>query len=216
MRLYEFDNEEEVGKKIADFILENCQQWLRDSGDGEFVVYRGVKGMTGKQYFTKPIRQDRRPLDSSEVQHRFYQMLLNMAGATANRENSAFVTTDEHTAQQYGHPFVFIPVGDFDYTFLHPQLHITDWYSSPRELVMSFIKDEYVELWNDAPDSDSGFVELFKIGPDAIDKGTLRYIISNQHLEKAYDTEIMIWADKGLYIDQHIYNEQVMPIIFLR
>ena len=216
MRLYEFENEEDIGKKIAEFILKNCQQWLRESGDGEFVVYRGVRGMTGKKYFTKPIRTDRRPKDSSESQHRFFQMLLHAAGATADRENSAFVISREGIAEQYGDAFVFMPVGDFDYTFLNPSLHIEDWYENPREIALTFVKDEYYKLWNDATDSDASFADLLKIGPKVLDESMFKHIIRNKNLTQAHDTEIMILADKGLYIDQHIYNEQVMPIIFLR
>jgi hypothetical protein len=101
---------------VAKFIRENARPWLEASNNGHWVVYRGIRGQNDS-VFTRPIRADRKPVDTPEDRHRAFNAVIASIGGVANRSNSAFVTHDANFAGNYGDPYVFMPLGDFHYTW---------------------------------------------------------------------------------------------------
>lgn len=115
----------EVRERLREFIQANCRPWL-ESYTGKETLYRGIRNVENLA-FTRPVRQDRRPRDSDMETHQFFNHVISMAGGVANRSNSAFVTTDSRSAQEYGTVCVVMPVGDFNYTW---SPYMQDWYSN--------------------------------------------------------------------------------------
>lgn len=113
------------GKKIVAFIKKNCKPWLKETNQGKHYVYRGFDSVDeGKLAFTKVTRLNRQPKDSSKRDHDIMNQIIEIAGKTANRSNSMFVSGDFGVASVYGSVYVLLPVGKFNYTW-HTQ--IGDW-----------------------------------------------------------------------------------------
>lgn len=108
----------EVVIRVADFILENCSQWWRETDDGGIVFYRGLQANIHHAAFVKPVRTDREPRDSLEIGHDAYNAMIEAVGGIANRSNSLFVISDLNQAMSYGSSyFVVLPIGDYSYTW---------------------------------------------------------------------------------------------------
>jgi hypothetical protein len=121
------------GQSVAEFISENARPWLEASNNGHWVVYRGIWGQNDSVFprvirnnpFTfpepdkshDPRAEPRRPMDTPEVRHQAFNAVIKSVGGIANRSNSAFVTHDAKWAGNYGEPYVFMPLGDFHYTW---------------------------------------------------------------------------------------------------
>jgi hypothetical protein len=128
---------DELASRVRTFINQNCKPWLRKSGGR--IVYRGMQHNTSTA-FTRAIRTDRVPMDSSPMMHEVMNFMIQRVGGTANRSNSAFVINDYSSAWNYGgNVYVAMPVGEFTYTW-SPQWG--DW--------MSDFKDN--EAWEDVID----------------------------------------------------------------
>lgn len=114
------------GKKIADYIKTNCKPWLSQTNNGRLYVYRGFSNESSLPMpaFTKAVRPDRVPRDSSKDWHMNIDYAIRIAGKKANRSNSLFTTGDEDQASEYGAVFVVLPIGAFNYTW---HTDISDW-----------------------------------------------------------------------------------------
>lgn len=113
------------GKKIVAFIKKNCKPWMKEVGNSKNRVYRGFNSVdSGKLAFTKVTRPDRKPKDSSKRDHDIMNQIIDVAGKTANRSNSMFVSGEYDVAVSYGSAYVVIPIGQFDYTW---HTEISDW-----------------------------------------------------------------------------------------
>lgn len=117
----------ELSNLVRDYALEHCLPWLNESNG--MVAYRGVSRRVHRDrlLFTHPVRQDRKPKDSSQETHEFFNHLIDLANGVANRSNSAFATPSINTAHDYGdQSFVVLPIGRFHYTW---SPDVRDWYS---------------------------------------------------------------------------------------
>lgn len=112
MKLYEIDNSE----SIADKIEKDCQPWIQKVNPTNF-VYRGMKIKDPEHIQIINTRKDRKPKDSSWNKHHLLNILIENAGLSANRNNSAFVTSQSKMARKFGTVFIFYPIGDFNYTW---------------------------------------------------------------------------------------------------
>lgn len=123
-------------KKIADFVRENCGEWLSQTKDGRHFVYRGFSNM--RRYdataFRKKLRQDRKPLDSGDARHDMMNFLIKYGNKSANRTNSMFVVGSAAKARVYGKAFITIPIGAFNYTW-HQDYHDWSFAMIPHELL---------------------------------------------------------------------------------
>lgn len=108
-----------VGKKIAAFIKKNCNPWLATTNNGKQKVYRGIttSGTGNSLAFLKTVRTDRTPKDTSARSTAMFNAAIAAVGGLANRTNSVFVSSLAYTAAEYGDVWIYMPVGDFHYTF---------------------------------------------------------------------------------------------------
>lgn len=206
---------------LVSYIRRNCRSWLLKS-NGE-PVYRGIKYTGHDIAFTKPIRANREPRDSTPVKHLIFNEMLNRLG-NVNRENSAFVNRDSGIAGEYGHPFVFMPIGEFEYAW-SPEFQ--DW---TTDFNLHKIVKTASELYNmDIINVNKALNQRFKetgvwkdegfrrpearqvakeIVDEEIDMSRLASVIKvNEGLDRALRArhEIMIKADAGIYIRQSPY-----------
>jgi len=133
MRYYEFINEAPAVKpaipglqgktnshaeKLTSFIEENCYKWLNEADNGKIIFYRGIQKVpTESPAFIREVRTNRRPRDSKPLAHKVYNLLIDMVGGKANRENAYFAIANEHDAGNYGSAYVILPIGEYSYTW---------------------------------------------------------------------------------------------------
>ncbi len=107
-----------MAQQVVAYMRANAKPWLAQTKNGALMVYRGIEDdRVTAHAFTQNIRQDRRPKDTDQQRHMAFNKVIAAAGGVANRSNAAFVSGDKSTAEAYGRPFVFVPVGDFRYTW---------------------------------------------------------------------------------------------------
>ena len=107
-----------MAQQVVAYMRANAKPWLAQTKNGALMVYRGIEDDSITAHaFTQNIRQDRRPKDTDKQRHQAFNKVIAAAGGVANRSNAAFVSGDKPTAESYGRPFVFVPVGDFRYTW---------------------------------------------------------------------------------------------------
>jgi hypothetical protein len=174
---------DKVGKKTAAYILKYCQPWLK-AAKGQ-IAFRGIQ-YDKSLAFTRPVRPNRRPKDSPEETHEFFNKLITLAGGVANRNNSAFITTSEYTANIYGTRYVVFPVGQFDYTYA---MSYYDWY------------EEDDKIWEE-------FGSIMERQPTPkLLREIKKEIKVNKGLDQALrqSREIMVRCDKILYVEPGVY-----------
>lgn len=115
-------NEVEEPLEFKDMMQEYCQPFLKEIGDSltTSILYRGINGDVGlnfKGYSIKPVRQDRKPMHTSNWMHGVLVSAFDESGFKANRDNSIFCTGDESFASQFGTVYAVIPIGNYDYTW---------------------------------------------------------------------------------------------------
>lgn len=119
----------ETADKTAEFIKQNCKSWLMIARNNvRDIVYRGFEKIPNDYLtFTRAVRQDRAPRDSSVAIHDLYNRMIDLCDKHANRNNSVFCSGSHAMASQYGTVYVIIPIGNFRYTW---HLDCEDWYES--------------------------------------------------------------------------------------
>jgi hypothetical protein len=212
----DYESSDDLLDKVVGYIEDNCRPWL-EAAEGR-VVYRGVKhaGLA----FTRKVRQDRIPHDSSEEMHDLFNGLISLVGGVANRTNSAFTTAVEEEAMTYGDAYVAIPVGPFNYTW-SPSW--SDWFTdlvSNDEgtglLVAMLDYDRKQELANTHIDTYDEVSFKTIINPANYDPEKVqRHIYADRRLKDAIDSghEIMIACDTMLYIDSDFYRSRVRKYV---
>lgn len=107
-----------MAQQVVAYMRANAKPWLAQTKNGTLMVYRGIEDDSITAHaFTQNIRQDRRPKDTDKERHIAFNKVIAAAGGVANRSNAAFVSGDKDTAEGYGRAFVFVPLGDFRYTW---------------------------------------------------------------------------------------------------
>jgi hypothetical protein len=193
---------------LADFIKQNAQPWLSQTDQGYLIVYRGLKSQLSmyggplprdrKIAFVKPIRTDRQTLNTSPASTAAFNAMIGSVSGIANRNNSAFVSSDPKVAEFYGRVFVFIPLGDFHYTW-SPKY--ADWY---QEFTWIYINRLRLDNSSTQDTSKPQHYDPEKVSKIIkVDQG-LREAIKSQN-------EIMIQAASGLYIEEQYYLGIVLP-----
>lgn len=102
-------------EELASIIEQQAQPWLRET-QADITLYRGITADIAT-YKIFPIRTDRPPADTGIFRHNVFNVLIEVAGGYANRSNSAFAIRHIDTASAYGPVYVFIPLGEFRYTY---------------------------------------------------------------------------------------------------
>lgn len=195
---------------LADFIKQNAQPWLSQTDQGYLIVYRGLKSQLSMYggplpwdrsvAFVKSIRGDRRTLNTSQASHAAFNAMIDSVGGLADRSNSAFVSSDRNVAEFYGRVYVFMPLGDFHYTW-SPEY--ADWY---QEFRPKYIKALHRDNSSTQDTSKNQYYDPEKVS---------EVIKVDQDLREAIKSgnEIMIHAAAGLYIDEKYYLGKVLPLL---
>lgn len=199
-------SQEELAQKAAAFIQKNCQPWLSESGGG--IVYRGIHHEVDMPVFVKKIRTKRRPKDSSYDVNDAFNLLIDIAGGGATRNNSIFVSGSITIAEQYGEPYVVFPAGDFHYTWSpffndwFEDLISQGWYDEPtakfKKLLKPGVKQSKDKYWSE-----------IITDPDSYDTAKVKQAITpNQNLSQAIKSrhEISINANNAIYMNPQFYK----------
>lgn len=204
MRIYEIQRSGHV-EDLKVFLNEQCRPWLDHTANGQMWVYRGVSYVSlDIEFFVRDIRKDRRPLGSPEYRDMYNKMLSDL-GAVAQRYNSVSVTSNHSVAEEFGDVFVFVPVGDFHYTW---STVLVDWGSF--EVDDTFALEEYKdEMRQKHPEMTHLEIHRSYIEPtvkfDDFSAGALAEAIASGH-------EISIAASSGLYVEFPLYREIITEI----
>lgn len=241
MRYYQLLENKMSVEQIVDFIIENCQPFLKEN-PSLTPLYRGTK-RTVNSYEIIEVRKDRKPLHNNPELQQILDNGFEKAGFEAKRSNSIFVVKREDRASLYGNPIIVIPIGEFNYTYTN---HYNDMYLHMDEILSqlpTIVKDK--SIFNnihayDNPEETFNNANLYKhhqmlryisgqlydsdpfaiyIKPDVleVDWSKLPEILKNIYKntdfnEAASDTEIMISCDKAMLIEPHLYVK-ITPII---
>ncbi|HKK68825.1 MAG TPA: hypothetical protein VJ946_11460, partial [Bacteroidales bacterium] len=196
---------------IAEYIKQHCAPWLKHAGP-DVVLYRGTNSLLGMEVATKKPRMDRRPTNTKEPKHRLFDTLIKMAGGTANRTNSVFVSPHRDDAASYGSLFVVYPMGEFHYTW-SPVYR--DWFVDFRfsDMVREIPKKyhdlakkeelhglDYMAAWRFNASDDIYNLDLYD--PRLVQE----IILTDQGIHDAVDglNEVMITAENILYVDEEL------------
>lgn len=184
-------------EELVTFIKDQCQPWLNQTNNGKIHVFRGihkskahgtsyVPGVPDNSHaFIKHIGTNRPARGSTDLRI-LYTKLLKSCGAVSTRENSVSVTSNISNASTFGTPYVFIPIGDFNFTW---STILSDWGAgtdidgnSIRNELLSGSKDIIMRFKNSIQHDDNSL-------PEAINSRN----------------EIAIHAKSGLYVKPHVY-----------
>lgn len=199
MRIYEIQRSGYV-EDLKVFLNEQCRPWLDHTANGQMLVYRGMGGINPDiEFFVREIRKDRRPLGSTEYREMYNEMLSDL-GAVAQRYNSVSVTSDLSTAEEFGDAFVFVPVGEFHYTW---STVLVDWGSLEVEDTFD-LKEYKEEMRQKHPEMSHLEILRSYIEPtvkfDDFSAGAVAEAIASGN-------EISIAASSGLYVEFPLYRE---------
>ena len=212
---------------LANFIRTYCKEWLAQTHNGRYVVYRGTKAGNLPVYI-KDTRSNRRPSDTSLRTTKIMNNLIKLVGGTANRNNSVFVSGSYEQAEGYGTVYVYIPIGPFSFTW-SPVWR--DWfdvfYDQKHDVAGGLIKsgnsfktDQYLNTkfidW--AEYYDVLYDQIFdenNLNTKLLDMDNVRKHISTTDLVAAVTSskEIMIASYSGIYIKADLYFDKVNPLI---
>lgn len=217
--------DEQGAHSLANFIKQNCGQWLSLVGGGRAAFYRGITLLTlnNGTAAVAPIRKDRPPRDSSRIQNIAFTAMITAAGGIANRNNSAFITASRKAAMAFGNPYVFMPLGDFHYTW---STIWKDWTAElPPMVIIEFLKPEIKQQFKTDTTSPSAYAQVYSMGmvPNELDRAAIfsnpnnyideiKLIIKSEAgLKEAWKAkhEVMVAAEAGLYINPEFYSDFV-------
>lgn len=216
--------DQQSGYTVANFIRQHCGKWLAEIGRPNYVFYRGAKLAdpvdTAK---VLPIPKNRPPRDSTPIQNAAFIAMIKAAGGVANRFNSAFVTSKFSSATEYGDVYVFMPIGDFHYTWS------TEWADWTRDLksqdIIRWLKPEIRQRFKAPEGSYDEYsikmlpdpLERMRIvsNPDSFVREVDSVIVADKGLPNARLArhEVMVSAEMGLYIDHTFYSKLVEPFL---
>lgn len=177
-----------MAQRVVDYMKKNAAPWMAQTKNGVLQVYRGVddSGLGYTYTFTQNIRQDRRPKDTDKKRHQEFNQAIASVGGVANRSNAAFVSGDYNQAEPYGSVYVFVPLGDFHYT----------WSPEYADWTQDFETDE---------------LDLLKIRADyRKDPKALAYV--KQRIQGAYD-DALIKAKQGNSSNKKYWNQKAQDLL---
>lgn len=202
-----YDYSPETVNSLVSFIKKNCKPWLSETIQGQLYVYRGVSSVQKIKKpvsFIKSTRTDRNPLNTDITRAKAFNLLINIVGGKANRNNSIFCTGSELEARTYGPVFITLPIGNFNYTW-SPRWF--DWTISANTNALK----ELVKFWGEKPVHDDDLLD-----PKNYNLEQIQNIIKvDVDLKSAIKTqrELMIKCDSALYLSPLLYTNKILPLL---
>jgi hypothetical protein len=158
-RLASFNKEAEKIDKIIPKVKSQCKPWLSKVKSNPYAIIRGIRGAS--DIMKKKVRQDRKPLDTTQIEHEEIDKAFYDAFGWKPRSSGLFVTPDVPRGGAYGRPMVIFPIGKVKYLWskdigdLYFRLgqHRKDWIdekgkstllTAPPEQGIKFAKKEQI------------------------------------------------------------------------
>jgi len=204
------DSDEEMQMFIS-VLEEYCAPWFKEWGGIENYLndplYRGIRSAPGDVFY-KPIRTNRKSLDTHPFVQNMINEILKSEGAVAHRSNSAFVTPLLTKSEAFGRPFMVFPVGDYHYTWLDTVIDLT-----PR--INVYVREAAIELEGDSGalrvtnmnslkdvgDEDSDDHKIAVRAVEIFENKDRHKIRVDEKIKSANREEIMISASGLIYVD---------------
>lgn len=185
-----------------------CQPWFNENPKNAKPLYRGITVEDSEDLvLLAPEMKNRLPRDMSSNDTELLNFLIKLNGRIANRYNSFFTTGDLEFASSFGTAFIFIPIGDFKYT----------WNTAFEDLVHQDYSDIINSLffskkYNKEYDSFGHYLETIKNNKN-LKEMAKDFIGDDKTLLKAIDSghELMIHAQSALLIDARYYEQYIIP-----
>lgn len=176
-------------KKVASFIKENCQPFLKQWN--QKFLYRGMRNYIKPPYEIYEVRKNRKPRDTPPIIHKTLDDHFLKKYGHKYRSNSLFAAGSSSTVMQFGTPHRIFPIGNFDFIW-HPDVYD----------LLDYIHDEAKRKFDDY--NDAGNIRLLvRDNPERAKEITNEIIsniqfIKNKRLADAIelDNEIMINCDQ--------------------
>lgn len=142
---YLAEGEEDGGKKIVALLQKDCAPFMKECVRGGF-LYRGINSLNhGDAVLTvehngdeipvykKSVRQDRRPLNTSEEGQAMYDKWFEKKFGYKVRAESMFCFPEDmkQNIDQYGSECLVFPIGDFQYVW-SPKVADLQMYAGER------------------------------------------------------------------------------------
>lgn len=114
----------------------NDKEELEYAADGHnfYFLYRGTKRKNPAAYLANP-PTNRRPKDTTEILQKELNSVFRLAGISATRGNSIFVSGSTSVAYDYGAAYIIFPIDGFHYSW-----------SSKHEDLFSGLLDDMISL----------------------------------------------------------------------
>jgi hypothetical protein len=241
MRLYEVASANPADR-LVEYIRTNAAQWMQESEKGTYLAYRGLTTRSfppgnddlGDSFAEKAFtgigsKSGRRPLDTSAIRTVAFDAIIKAAGGIATRSNSIFGTGGQASASSYGHLFVLIPLGTYNYTWSPAH---RDWTTTfGVDSIMRMVRPEFRDAiktmghWdlnkmthNDARSS-SNYKTMIEIlsDPASYEPSVVRQkIIADKNTwSRAVEArhEIMIHCDKVLYVEPNYMKGMIRDFL---
>ena len=232
-RLYE---NEKIFEEIKDFLSKNCQPVIKEfkGKRTEYLPYIGKKQVN--HYEVKKTRKNRRPKDSTDMIHDFFDEQFDKHYGIRGRSECIFVTGDNKEAANYGPVNIVLPIGDYNILwspdindlwgkFEHDydlHMYISGDYDVIREWIWDDVYGDHGAEEEDEEDEE----ELVQIVGAKMQEWedqqeeTIDYIIRSyktKNFIKALEShnEIMLECDHYVLIDP-IYEEKIKQWLDIR
>ena len=151
MRLQRFINEGErlPAEEVAKILKKECKPFLRETKSAKDFMWRGLQvGLQVSDIEKKVVRRGRLPSDTPMWLHKLLDELFEDNFGWKSRSNSAFATGFRQQSMKYGMPFLFFPIGKYNYVWspdiedLYEHLNIRKF---REELTPEQITEEWLE-----------------------------------------------------------------------
>lgn len=213
--------EADVYKTVAQALVRRAKDYISEVGQPMRLMYRGYERYS-EEPFHRPYRTDRDPKDSGLYHQSLYNDAIEIAGGTADRSNSIFVSGNMVHARKYGEVYVVFPMGDFNYTY---HMGVKDWYDKFGPALEGvapayFEKFERTLMQSDDPIAAAKKIEQKETGQlNLVAQVWLKIAMEvdfDVGLNQALDTdvEILLSARGGYYyIPYHHFFKYVKPYL---
>ncbi|CAG7579953.1 MAG: hypothetical protein SLAVMIC_00176 [uncultured marine phage] len=152
-------------KEVAEKILRDCQPFLKELRGTDNFIYRGyMRGLTNVDSINKiSARKDRKPLHTDRFLHDEFDFYFEERFGVRPRSEGVFGTGYYNQAGLYGKPYLFFPIGDFDFYWseevfdLHAYLNdkvghlpkVKKWTSEDKRFASELIEDMVNDFYTD-------------------------------------------------------------------